>query len=85
MNLFDILSKNQRVIVYSSEEDQCIYTWNQSLTLQCWFVPSNDPHTYEELDIITLSEKPASFEDAKKKAEEWLSETKSERSEWYPT
>lgn len=76
MNLFDILSKNQRVIVYSSEEDQCIYTWNQSLTLQCWIMwdCSKSPFKQEqwrELDILTLSERPASFEEAKKKAEEW--------------
>lgn len=36
MDLFDVLSMGERVIVFSSVEDRCFYTWNQSATLQCW-------------------------------------------------
>lgn len=35
-NLFELLSTDERIIVYSSQEDGVIYTWNQDKTLMCW-------------------------------------------------
>ena len=35
MDLFDVLSMDERIIVYSSLEDGVIYTWNNSDTFQC--------------------------------------------------
>jgi hypothetical protein len=79
MNLFDVLSNGERIIVFSVEQDRCIYTWNQSLTLQCWgafIVKYDDPFgcvagSWEEQDCLTLSKEPANFEEAKKAAEKW--------------
>ena len=73
MNIFDILSKDERIIVYSSEEDGYLYTWNQSLTLQCWgwFADPLGYCDWQELDIRTLSNELASFQEARKAAIEW--------------
>jgi hypothetical protein len=67
-DLFELLSKNERVIVYSDEAEQTIYTWNQSRTLQVW-MPNVDG--WIEIDIRTLFDKPASFEEARTAAKRW--------------
>ena len=67
MKLFDILSSDERVIVYSDVGARQVYTWNRSLTLQVWSVRSS----LEECDIRTLSNVPASYEAARKAAIEW--------------
>lgn len=69
MTIFELLYKNDRIIVWSSEEDQVIYTWNQSLTLQRWRI--EDFSVYQEVDIRTLEQIPSSFEEARKKAQDW--------------
>ena len=68
-DLFDVLSMDERQIVYSSVEEKCIYTWNQSATLQCW--QQLKPNHWEEVAIQTLSHSPASFEEARKAAIRW--------------
>ena len=67
MNLFDVLSNDQRVIVYSDVSSRIIYTWNRSLTLQAWQVRS----VIEEVDIQTLSTQPINIEAARKAAMKW--------------
>ena len=67
MTLFDILSNDERVIVYSDEMSRYIYTWNKSLTLQAWQVRS----TIEEMACQTLSDVPINYEGARKAAIAW--------------
>lgn len=68
MNLFDILSMDERVIVYSSEEDQMIYTWNKSITLQSWAYVSEE---WVDINVQVLSEEPGNYEAARKAAIAW--------------
>ena len=67
MNLFDVLSNDERVIVYSDVGSRIIYTWNRSLTLQAWQVRS----TIEEVDVQTLSTQPINIEAARRAAMKW--------------
>jgi len=67
MNLFDVLSNDERVIVYSDVGARQVYTWNRSLTLQVWNVRSS----LQECDIRTLSDVPANYEAARKAAIQW--------------
>jgi len=69
MKLFDILSQNERVIVWSDQADAVLYTWNQSLTLQCFIWVA--PDTWEEIDVRTLSYAPKSIDDARRAAQVW--------------
>lgn len=80
MNLFDILSNDERVIVLSNKDDAVIYTWNHSLTLQCWkregsvyFHPAISRHydNWEEIDVRTLSEPPFNYQHARSAAILW--------------
>ncbi len=71
MTLFEILSKNERVIVWSNEETGTIYTWNQYVTLQA-FVPICNMHgEFEEVSIRTLSHDPQNFRAAREAAKRW--------------
>jgi hypothetical protein len=70
MTLFQMLSNDERVIVLSSEDNQQVYTWNRSLTLQCWTVQEDG--TFEEVDIRTLSTEPHTYERARQQAQKWL-------------
>jgi len=67
MNLFDVLSNDERVIVYSDAGSRIIYTWNRSLTLQAWQVRS----AIEEVDVQTLSTQPINIEAARRAAMKW--------------
>lgn len=67
MNLFDVLSNDERIIVYSDVGARQVYTWNRSLTLQVWSVRSN----FQESDIRTLSDQPINYEAARKEAIKW--------------
>tara|TARA_B110000503_G_C7136011_1_gene408812 strand:- start:1210 stop:1422 length:213 start_codon:yes stop_codon:yes gene_type:complete len=67
MNLFDVLSNDERIIVYSDVGARQVYTWNRSLTLQVWSVKSN----FQESDIRTLSDQPRNYEAARKEAIKW--------------
>ena len=69
MNIFDVLSNDERVIVLSSRENGQVYTWNFSLTLQCWDVGENGE--WYEADARTLSEAPRSFVEAVREALRW--------------
>lgn len=60
--IFDILSNDERIIVYSNFVDNVIVTWNQSLTIQFW-----RGDNFEEIEIITLPEVPKSFIDCRQK------------------
>lgn len=75
MNIFDILSFGERIIVHSDVECGILFTWNQSLTLQSWFKKDPDKDKWQEIDVRTLSDEPISFEEAKKKAHDWLYES----------
>ena len=74
MNLFDILSDDERIVVLSSKQDGIIVTWNQSLTLQSWEYKILGPYpgSWEENDVRVLMETPASFAEARIAAQEWL-------------
>ena len=67
MNIFDVLSNDERVLVYSDVGSRIIYTWNRSLTLQAWQVRS----TIEEVDVQTLSTEPINIEAARAAAIRW--------------
>jgi hypothetical protein len=80
MNLFDILSSDQRVIVYSDASNQVIFTWNKSLMLQAWSkaLPSKAFDTWRtsedswtEIEAQTLSTKPKTYEKAREAAIAW--------------
>lgn len=82
MDIFEILSMDERVIVYSSEEDRSLFTWNQSLTLQWWrpvvrldesAYPKGvfDPNDWEEISIRTLSDMPLDYHAARSAAIRW--------------
>jgi len=68
MNLFQILSHDERIIVLSEEGADVFYTWNQSLTLQKWRSVGD---TWEEEDIRTLSDTPADYHAAREAALRW--------------
>ena len=70
LTLFEVLSKNQRVLVWSSEEDQVIITWNQSDTLQMWqyWLDGN----WEEINIRTLSGMSRTVNHDLNKALDWM-------------
>lgn len=72
MNLFQILSFDERIIVASRQDLGLIATWNQSLTFQAWAL--RDDGQWEETDIMTLSEQPRSFAAARKRAIDWLAQ-----------
>lgn len=63
MTIFEMLE--DRHIVLLLPEDNVIVTWNESLTLQYFFVKGDK---FEEIDICTLSEMPKSTEEARMKA-----------------
>ena len=67
MNLFEVLSNDQRMIVHSDETARMVYTWNGSKTLQAWRVGSS----LKEDACQTLMETPINFNAARKAAIEW--------------
>jgi len=82
MDIFEILSKDERVIVYSSQEERTLITWNQSLTLQYWRpvvrrfesdYPKGhfDPNDWEEVNVRTLSNEPKDYKAAREAAIRW--------------
>jgi hypothetical protein len=77
MDIFEILSMDERVIVYSSLEDRSLITWNQSATLQWWRPVVRlesykfDPNDWEEVAILTLSHSPRNFKEAREAAIRW--------------
>jgi len=75
MTLFDIIARNERVIVWSDETERLIYTWNKSLTLQCFAERHRLPGLWWEIDIRTLSKEPATYEEACSAAREWCTST----------
>ena len=68
LSLFDVLSNDERIIVYSDRVNDTIYTWNQSLTLQAWAV---GPEGCEEVSIRTLTDKPRGYRKARLAAQAW--------------
>lgn len=67
--LLEVLSRNERVLVWSDETEGTIYTWNQSVTLQAWYTDSKG--FWQELDLKILSRQPASIDAARKLARRW--------------
>ncbi len=81
MTLLELLSKNERILVWSDEGNQTLYTWNQSLTLQAWsYVGRGEGlDNWEEVAIMTLSSLdarcgPSRFEAARNRARHWALE-----------
>lgn len=73
MTLFQVLSMNERVIVWSDEEQSLIVTWNQSATLQAW---NGSRENWSEVDIRTLTPTMPfmTFDVARAAAKRWLEE-----------
>ncbi len=83
MDILEILSNDERIIVYTINDARFIYTWNQYDTLQCWRpvvrlrhqdYPSKkfDENDWEEVGILTKSGYgPKSYKAARKAAMEW--------------
>lgn len=67
MNLFDVLSNDERIIVYSDVGARQVYTWNRSLTLQVWSVKSS----FQECGVRVLPDAPRNYEAARKEAIRW--------------
>lgn len=68
-SLFEVLSFDERIIVYSSEEDRQFYTWNQADTFQCW---SECADGWEETGILCKSGYgPKNYKEARERAIEW--------------
>jgi hypothetical protein len=83
MDLFDILSRDGRVIVFSSREHHQIYTWNKSRTLQLWGLYDRGEGDYElddwnELDARVLPDSLQDYTEARLAAQEWHSQIESE-------
>ena len=86
MDIFDILSLDERIIVLSSREDRSLITWNQSDTFQWWRpvvrmdesdYPNGrfDSNDWEEVAILTQSGYgPKTFEAARKVAHNWIND-----------
>lgn len=72
MNLFDILSHDERIVVLSNVGDGCIFTWNRSLTLQ-WWMKNNSlcVDGWKEIGVRTLSDPPLNYEEARQAAMKW--------------
>jgi hypothetical protein len=87
MDIFTLLSHDERQIVLSSAQDASLITWNQSDTFQWWRpvvrmndsdYPSGqfDPNDWEEVSILTQSgHGPKNHEDARKVAIAWLTDS----------
>ena len=82
MKLFDILSNDERVIVYSDVGAGVIYTWNRSITLQAWLknpplgwntgnFTDADKDNWTEVEVQTLSNEPKTYEKAREAAIKW--------------
>jgi hypothetical protein len=70
MNLFEILSHDERVIVFSNEGEGIIITWNRSLTFQAWYVQPN--RHIDEFGIMTSGKDVRTYEIARKVAQAWF-------------
>ena len=76
MDLFDVLSNDERILVCSYPDDSCIVTWNKSLTFQVWEVQerygySGDLTNWKEVNSWTADEVPTNFEIARQEAKRW--------------
>lgn len=75
MDLFEVLAKDERIIVYSDESSRHIYTWNQASTLQCWEDKSLESFSlngeWEEISIKVLDKEPLSYNAARVAAINW--------------
>jgi hypothetical protein len=74
LSLFEVLSNNDRILVWSDADTETIYTWNKSLTLQAW-VADHDSGVevlgYVETDIRTLPSQPTTIKAARARALKW--------------
>ena len=72
MNLFDVLSFDERVIVASRVDSGFVVTWNKSLTFSLYYV--NDCGNFEEIECKTSGQDDLTFEQARRIAVDWLAE-----------
>jgi hypothetical protein len=76
MNLFEILSNDAFIIVYSSEDENMIITWNKSCTLQSWGqckrAKSGSDDEWFEINARVLNEAPKGYKKARKRALAWI-------------
>lgn len=70
MDLFDILSNDERIIVASDPSERAIITWNQSSTFQYFKMMKRD--VWEEIAIRTTSLMPHGYFQARVEAMRWL-------------
>ena len=68
LTIFDVVA--DRIIVHSEPDFEMLYTWNESLTLQC-FTAVNGTDRFEEIDVRALSDMPRCISDARKAAMQW--------------
>jgi len=71
VNVFEVLSMNERIIVWSDVSERAVITWNQSATLQVWRVDPVDSDAWDEIDVVTLGNPPASLDAARDAARKW--------------
>jgi hypothetical protein len=74
LDLFDLLSHDNRIIVLSDPTDRILYTWNRESTLQVWEEVETFRHghrVWKEWQAQTLSSVPQTFEAARKAAIAW--------------
>ena len=78
MNLFQVLSLGERVIVASNEETHEFITWNRSNTFQWWSqcydgIAGHHVDSFKEVDIKTYQgSKTLDFEKVETIAKNWL-------------
>jgi hypothetical protein len=73
MNLFQLLSNDNRVIVLSDEQNSQVYTWDAaSPYMQVWDERNG---RFVEAEYRTLDRVPSTFTEAKALARKWRDET----------
>jgi len=71
--LLEVLSKDERVIVASSAEDNQFITWNRFNTFSCWDI--NEDGTFVEVDVKTYGgPKKMDYESARAFARTWMNQ-----------
>lgn len=70
MNLFEVLSHDERIIVFSNQGESIVITWNRSSTFQCWEVKGSE---FEEFGIMTYGgDETLTYTRARIRAQEWF-------------
>jgi hypothetical protein len=84
IDLFELLSNDERIIVLSCLDDRCIYTWNQSDTLQLWYESHKLPGQglwVEECILTQSGYGPKTYKEARQVALAWHTGSLDKRSD----